>query len=474
MAKTVVCFCLSGAFVVAFVVVRGQVVSDNTGASVELPIILSKDGPILPLIDYCLTVRRSLAWRLKLVRAVKLFLEYLEVNAVEGEKDWRLFRNFANALNLGTADTLTGIDPGGLYWKRMRPEDSNYIITLLSDFFEWLGKGDNPRALKFNPQYAGNQYDQKIDQQAYLYRRNSAFLGHTWSGMPSRPGRVVRRERESKVPMAQPPAFPEDRIEELLFKGFKVAGSYNWRDMAITCLLLGGGLRVSEPFHLYVSDVQPHWDDPAVAFVAIHHPSDGFAPNDWRGSNGKRGTRSEYLAAEFGLRPRHITGGKQHAGWKNPALDDRWFMQVHWFPKEKYGTLFLDIWKRYLEQLVRIERSHPFAWVNLSRGDPGGIYTISSYCKHLQRAVERIGLEYGKRYGTTAHGPRHAFGRRARQGGVGEVILQHAMHHCSPESQKVYTQPELSEVTSALERAAQKISTNLTPLCPWGDLTEVV
>jgi integrase len=138
-------------------------------------------------------------------------------------------------------------------------------------------------------------------------------------------------------------------------------------------------------------------------------------------------------------------------------------MQVNWFPKEKYGRLFLDVWRRYLEQVATIERHHPFAWINLSRGDTGGIYTISSYLKSLQAAVERIGLPYVKLLGTTSHGPRHAYGQRARSGGVSEIILQRAMHHCSPESQLVYTQPQLREVAEALERATQKLPVNSSP-----------
>lgn len=442
----------------ALVVITGRVISDNTGASIEMPVLMSPEGVLRPLIDYCLTVRRSIAWQEKLIRAVKLFLEYLEVNAILGEEEWRLFRNFSNALSNGTMDRKSGEDPSGLYWQGLGMRDANYIISLLSDFFDWLGRNENPRARKFNPQYEGNYYDQKLDRQSYAYRRAKAFLGHAWSGEPRRLGRVTRGELPPKVFPDRPPAFPEDRIEELLFKGFKIAGKYNFRDMAITCLLLGGGLRVCEPFHMFMADVQPHWEDPTVAFVAIHHPKLGIAPNDWRNHTGRRGSRAEYLAEEFGFTPRHLVRGKLHAGWKHPALDRKWYMQVHWFPMAFYGRLFFDIWKRYLEQVAFIDRTHPYAWINLDREPVGGMYTVGSYQKSLQSAVERIGLVYGKTHGTTAHGPRHSYGQRARRGGVNEVIIQRVMHHCSPESQLVYTQPELKEATEALERATRKIT----------------
>jgi len=94
-----------------FSVVRGKVIVDNTGASQEMPVLMTPNGPLRPLIDYCLSKRRSLDWQKKLLRANKLFLEYLEVNAIAGEEEWRLFRNFGNALRQGTIDPETHEDP---------------------------------------------------------------------------------------------------------------------------------------------------------------------------------------------------------------------------------------------------------------------------------------------------------------------------------------------------------------------------
>lgn len=443
-----------------FVIVNGKVITDFTGTASMMPVILSPEGPILPLIDYCLTVHRSISWQNKLLRASKLFLEYLEVNSIQGEEEWRLFRNFSIALRNGTINPITQADPSQLFWRGFKTRDANQIINLLSDFFDWLGRNEANRAAKFNPQYSGNSYDLRVDEQAYQYRRGKAFLGHTWDKSSNSLARVIRAERPPKVFPRKPPAFPEDKIEELLFKGFKVAGKYDYRGMAITCLLFGGGLRVSEPFHLYMADVKPHWNDPSIPFVAIHHPSLGVAPNAWNNLSGQRGTRAEYLASVFGLIPRNLIRGKLHAGWKHPALDDRWYMQVHWFPKELYGRLFYQIWQRYMEQVALVDRNHPYAWINLDREPVGGIYTVSSYQKALQSAVERIGLNFGKIYGTTAHGPRHAYGQRARRGKINEIIIQRLMHHCSPDSQLVYTQPEQEETSKAILFATQNLASN--------------
>ena len=121
-----------------FSVVSGKVYSDNTGTSLQIPVLMTPQGPVRPLIDYCLSLRRSLAWQEKLVRGVKLFLEYLEVNAVQGEEEWRMFRNFSNALRVGTVDPDTRDDPSNLWWSGMAPREANFMISQLSDFFDWL------------------------------------------------------------------------------------------------------------------------------------------------------------------------------------------------------------------------------------------------------------------------------------------------------------------------------------------------
>lgn len=447
-----------------FSIVRGQIVRDNTGASVEMPVLLASSGgtddvpvPVISLVDYILSMPRSLAWQEKLVRGAKKFLEYCEANANPVVEEWRLFRNFSSALRNGTIDPETGTDPSGLYWEGIG-SDANVIIMQLSNFFDWMGHEDGSRVEKFNPHHTGNAYDQRIDMQAYRYRRDKAFLGHAWSGKPKETfARLTRGERTPKVFPKRPPAFPEEHFEELLFKGFKVGGQHDYRGMLISLLQFGGGLRVSEPFHLFMADVQPHWDNSNRAFIAVHHPSLGYAPNHWRNCAGQRGSRREYLAADFGLTPRHLVRSKLNAGWKHPALDDRWFMQVHWFP-EVYGEWFMQIWLRYLEQVQAITRNHPYAWINIYQKPHGGIYTIDQYSRALENAVERIGLVPGKSYGTTAHGFRHAFGQRARRGGIHEVIIQRLMHHCSPESQLIYTQPELAESQAAIRQATQKLN----------------
>lgn len=267
-----------------FVTVKARVHTDTTGAYTELPALLTPAGVLEPLLDYCLyrSHDRSLAWMSKVARSVRMFLEYLQSNPAERDT-YRLFQNFAQRLYTGTFDRATGLDPSGLCWAPRSPQDASHIVTHLTDFFDWLGEM-RPEAAKVNPRYAGSAFDRQTDEAAYQYRRSKAFLGHTWAAnaSPTETGHRVRGQRLPKVETGEPPAFPEERFEELLTKGFNAAGRQDYRGMLITLLLHGAGFRESEPFHLYISDVFPDPANPSQAKVLIHHPSYGAAPADWR------------------------------------------------------------------------------------------------------------------------------------------------------------------------------------------------
>ena len=80
-----------------------------------------------------------------------------------------------------------------------------------------------------------------------------AHLGTT--GTSRKSGHLVRPQRLPKVAKGEPPAFPDERFEELLFEGFCPAGRPDYRGMLITLLLHGAGFRESEPCHLDIEDV---------------------------------------------------------------------------------------------------------------------------------------------------------------------------------------------------------------------------
>lgn len=449
-----------------FVTVKAKVYTDSSGAYRELPVLLTPAGPLEPLLDYLLARShdRSLEWMKKVVRSVRMFLEYLLSNPAETDPH-RLFLNFAQRLYTGTFELESHLDPSWLCWAPRSPHDAQHIVAQLTDFFCWLSD-IRPSAAAVIPRYAGGAYDRMLDEVAYQYRRNHAFLGHTWAvnATPEYTGHRARYRRLPRVEMDEPPAFPEERFAELLFEGFKAGNRYDYRNMLITLLLHGAGFRESEPFHLYISDVFPNPQSTNQAMVLIHHPSFGTAPSDWRDECGrpKKGNRAAYLAEQFGLVPRTEVMDRRAAGWKGGTHDAAFYKRAYWFLPE-YGELFLRLWYRYLEQVARVARNHPFAFINLRRDPLGKPYSLAQYNKAHAAACERIGLTVAKAFGTTPHGHRHAYGRRLTNAGIERALIRRFMHHASPESQEVYTQATTKEALAALMAAAQRLQGNASP-----------
>jgi hypothetical protein len=446
-----------------FARLKARVYSDETGAYAELPVLLTPAGILEPLLDYFLTRDhdRSREWMGKVLRSVTLFLEYLLSNPQERES-YLLFQSFAQRLYTGSFDRETGLDPSGLAWSARSSLDAGHIVTHLSDFFGWLGNAQ-PAAAIINPRYANGAFDRMCDEAAYQFRRDKAFLGHTWANNARTVARGFTRPRRAlKIEAEKPPAFPEGRFNEFLLEGFRFGCRYDYRGMLITLLLHGAGFRASEPFHLYIEDAFRDPRNSQRAIVLIHHPSQGAAPAEWRDAHGKvrRGNRAAYLTEKWGLVPRDQLLDSRHAGWKGGTHDAAYYKRAHWFVPE-YGEHFWDLWRRYLEEVVRVQRRHPYAFVNLSREPKGGMYCLRQYNKAHAAACKRIGLEVSKSLGTTPHGHRHAYARRLRDAGIAPEHRRRFMHHTAIESQETYTTYTTNETRAAMTEAAQRLQSAL-------------
>ncbi len=449
-------------------VVKASVVTDATGVVTEVPALVTPYGVLEPLLDYFLARRhdRSLGWMRKGARAVRLFVEYLSTNPGERE-NYRLFLNFAQRLYTGTLVAEVGEDPSGLGWKPMPPTEARKVVSQLNDFFDYLTE-IRPGAARFNPRYAGSAQDRMLDEVAYQYRRDKAFLGHTWATSveaATNGGRLVRPARNITVEASQPPSFPDEQFARLLTEGFRVGSRYDYRGMLITVLQHCAGFRESEPFHLYISDVVPDPANPRSALVLIPHPSEGAAPPDprWVDSKGrpKTGNRRQYLQERWGLKPRSEVMGPMHAGWKGGIherdLGQGYYYRAYWF-EPFWGEFFMTVWQKYMEEVALMKRDHPFAFVNTDRGHVGEMYKLGRYNKAHAAAIRRIGLEVSKRAGTTPHGHRHAYGQRLREAKVDKQFIRRFMHHSSLSSQDVYTTPPLSASLRELEAASQRLA----------------
>ena len=443
-----------------------QVYNDSSGNFYEVPVLHTEEGHFDSLLDYCFHKRgMSTAWMRKLVFNVQLFLEYMHVNPYEQSSEL-LFKNFAEKLQTGTFNKQTGHDPSRLGWNARTPYEAQQIITRISNFLDWLNEKD-PGIIPANPRIPVGSTNKAFHTCAETYRQKFSLLGHIWKiqAVDEQTTRQTRAKAGPKV-VGEPPAFPDDRFEELLERGFKVGGRINYRNQALTLLMHGGGFRVSEPMHAYIGDVTSDPNDYRKALVRIHHPALGDAPGDLLDERGRpiRCSRSEYLQRKFGLAPRIDLMGKRHAGWKGVVLDEKYCMQAFWF-KPAYAEQFLEVWQKYMEEVADIPlrlRRHPYAFMNINRDARGGIYALDKFVTSHGRACERIGLQVAKRLGTTPHGHRHAYGRRLAAAGIEPSLIKKCMHHATEQSQEVYTRRTTQEVLVALEAAFHRMQAQRT------------
>ena len=442
--------------------VKALIYGDNSGRRIELPILVSYDGPVKPLLQYQLLHQsNSHSWHVKLQQAVRLLLLYAAANPDSYLTPRELFAGFSVRLISGTIGT-DGLDPSGLYWIPKRPSHARQMVRMLTEFSAWSAREFGVAEL--NPLRDATKHEQVLAAAAWAHRNNASFLGHTESKARARLhfGFAPSVPLPRTLAIANPNGvvrFPEEHFPRLIVDGFsrrKCGNSLRrWmalRNILITLLMHGAGLRCSECFHLWVDDVRPDPVDPTRALVWVGHPSDGLA--EWRDAAGKivKGSRREYLLTR-GLTPRNLIRGKEHAGWKGTRLDGKYYIQAHW-SDASYARIFLSFWKEYLRLILPIERRHPWAFIQRD----GGVYKMASFHQDYDNAIKAIGLKPCRVNGTQPHGHRHAYGQRLAEAGVSHSVIQKAMHHASPESQEVYTQADHQRMQSELNAAVDRMS----------------
>lgn len=422
-------------------------------------------APFAPLIQFfrdegphrCLSRQREMTW------AVGLLLDFLAASSqnLADVPTGTLFA-FASALRTGT--TPGGrLEQAGLRWPERSHDRAARCLALVSEFGDWLSNRTGDRSI--NGWRDATPAERLVLMRRAERRTAAAMLGHIAMQQRSadrQPMRTVRlRRKPNDAPGGTVYAFDEKHFERLIHRGFARNAApgaalhrrLRLRDMMITLLLHGGGLRESEPFHLFVGDVDVDPERPGVARVRVYHPQDGAAPVEherrWR-------DRAHYLRERWNLEPRSSTDGRYHAGWKDLALTDQRhrFAQVFWFP-ENWGRVFLRLYRAYLK--VRPRANHPFLFVSERRDCRGDPYTLAAFEQAHARAVRRIGLVPEKHSGTTPHAHRHAYGRAMADAGLDRLYRQRALHHRSPESQEIYTLPDAAKVNAVLSEASARL-----------------
>lgn len=448
--------------------VRAKVKEDNTGASIEIPILLDENQQVLqPLLEYTLKLQKdgkSLSTISKCVDATKLLLEYMCANVNGFATPEIMFANFTSRLYIGTIDE-DGIDESGLYWLPYGNGVTKLHIDALTKLTDWLMEKHG--AISLNPLVETDNFTKRLNYAAWFRKNQHDFLGHIKNKHIHTTARYAR-SIQGKKPLGKSAQeaieFPEHHFKAFYHKG--IGGEIDLRavlrDQLILLLMHGGGLRKSETLHLWLEDVSIDPSEPNSAKVQIYHPEDGKAPHDWRGQSGKM-TRAAYLKEKYALNPRIRSMGKKHIGWKNCVFEskDR-YINVYWFPT-MYGETFLKLWQIYTRFLTQIKRQHPYAFVSFHSKHMGDPYTLNAFDFNYGQALRRIGLRPNKAEGLSPHSHRHSYARRLMRAGVSELIIKKCLHHASIDSQIVYTTPTINEVNACLKDATQRLLTSSTP-----------
>lgn len=435
-----------------------KVIVDESGFRGEIPVLLSEQGVVLPLLNYLLSkqMERSTDWQRRVVSSAKLLISYMEVNQHNFSDPGTLFQSFATHLFTGTVGN-NGLDPSGLYWMPASTLTANRHINILKDFTDYLA--DNNYVGHMNPLVTASSHDQRLNYASWYRRNQYDFLGHiknkTVNDTVGR-ARNIKGRRALSHGVDDAIAFPEYLFEQFYLYGLGSASDRRCavRDQLITIMMHGAGLRESQALHLWIQDVTIDSLDLSKALIRIYHPEDGKSPDGWKSATGKT-NRSAYLREVYALPPRNKLRGTHRVGWKTRYVDHRdGYIQLYWFPAE-FGQLFLKLWNEHLFYLASAERHHPYAFISYEKRSFGKPYTLNAFNENYSAALARIGLLSNKIEGRSPHGHRHAYGRRLTRANVDPIMIRKALHHSSLESQGVYTTPSVLDVSEALTNAAE-------------------
>ncbi|MBE0470715.1 MAG: site-specific integrase [Methyloprofundus sp.] len=422
----------------------------DSGLRFGLPALFTDQGLIISHLRYLAWFnQKSESWKERSVFSLKLLIEY--IHAVPNyDKATELLKSFTESLVTGTIDYDTLNDPLGLFWRPRKTSNANNILFHLTHYTDFLALQEGYTSSRVNPFRKATSYEERLNWCAYYQKQQNVFLNHltpkSYIRSQVQKVRLISGFANNKVDNEKVTRFPEEHVERLIYLGFGKNGTPDYKSQAITMLLNYGGLRKSEVFHIYTSDITQNPNNPEEAMVRVYHPEYGASPDP------HYKTRKEYLLAETNYKPRNqyrITE-RLHAGWKNPLLtSDKAYYEVLFCPREK-AKEFLAVWVNYLKfQRVEPQGSdrHPFAFTN-NTGKPE---TIKNFQRLHKNAVQKIGLACKKEFGTTEHAHRHAYGYRLRRHGLNQVEIQKSMHHKSPNSCLIYIKPTNEEIKNKMK-----------------------
>lgn len=434
---------------------------------------------------------KSLSWMRNVSRAVGLVFDYVTEFQrahpgfkIDGKGTREVIRRFALAHGKGTIDTETGEDLLELYWPPSTIDATKRYISALTNFIIWC-EAENLIEGSF-----AKETSTMNEQSALRFLRiinnmkQKSMLGHLYDAERVSKNLSAKREQQfvdlgsgtsaQISASAEGKIFPSNLIVPLLEEGFKNNDdSEDITAKLFTMFLLFGGLRISEPCHIWFNDISPQID--GTLRCVLRHPAEALTHFDKSDTR----TRARYLK-ELGLLPRNYNANSRtyHAGWKSLALGPGksaaiWIIHEG---AEKMITKYYLKYLRYRENLMKVRRrkglvDHPFLFVRQDIAGSGEPYSISAYVKALERAYDRMeslgfNVPRGKYTGTSPHGLRHWYGQTLENSNLPNRVIQQCMHHKNVLSQEIYTSPSHARIKQSLDDAKGMISNGSLPDLP--------
>jgi integrase len=391
------------------------------------------------------------------IRAIGRFYDFYLIEkqgaALAADELRLVLKQFFEARRFGLAS---------LDWKPVKLATAAADVRVVSEFTEWCANNFDHVAV--NPQErllvrSLNLREQRIFRAQFQSRKTWDTLFHLTPSTQEGNGKVLQRAFAPERGKRRKPAglqkyFPPEKVMDL------ISATPALRDKLYFMLLFFGGVRISEPLHLFASDVGILQD--GTARVVLADPHDGSY--EWIGANKQRrsGIRATFLAERYNRGPRNLLANNHplHAGWKGMLADDgrRRESVVHWL-REDISRLFAKLHVEYVNSVRRkVTDNHPFYFVNESERDFGEPLKLSNVSKAFNRAAKRVNLA-PTLPGVNPHGARHFFGYYcASVLRLPIETTQKLLHHQSILSTQVYYALSNEVVRDELLRAQARMN----------------
>lgn len=304
-----------------------------------------------------------------------------------------------------------------------------------------------------------NVREQQTYYSAMSHRRSWDKLAHLTPATGKGKGLVAMPKFRPVVgtrPGRHPKYFPPRKVLTFIRK------LRSTRDKLYFLLLFFGGLRESEPLHIFVTDISFNKED-GTAKVKLAHPQ--MASYDWgdefRGT--QRGTREAFLKDRYGLGPRNKLSNRDPlwCGWKGIQFDSAYEATVNWLIPSM-GRYFWRLHQQYMrETRAHVEDTHPYYFVNERDRYFGTPAKLSNMIGAFERTAVRIGLALSED-GVNPHGARHFYGYFcASELGLSLEVTQALMHHESALSTNIYFFLKTDVAYKHLKAACAKLATEI-------------